>query len=107
MAIRIRKVLGVTVAVCAAETDEKPGDIYLDDSIHHALSTKFGLDWKSMGFISDPPIDTDLALLMEAEKVRDAKASLEEWIDNKAKIHRMMQEPQKVTGEYFFAEDSK
>ena len=41
MAIRIRKVDGITIALCAAETNEKLGDLYLDDSIHHALSTKF------------------------------------------------------------------
>jgi hypothetical protein len=80
MAIRIRKVNGITVALCAAETDPQEGDIYLDDSVHHALSTKFGLDWESMGFITNPPIDQDVAEAMESQKIRDAKEELEKWL---------------------------
>ena len=45
MAIRIRKVDGKTIALCAAKSIPKEGDLYLDDSIHHALTTKFGLDF--------------------------------------------------------------
>jgi len=33
------------IALCAAKTKAKKGDIYLDDNIHHALSTKFAIDW--------------------------------------------------------------
>lgn len=80
MAIRIRTVEGCVVALCAAETDEQPGDIYLDDAAHHALSTKFGLDWQAMGFIDDPPIDLRVVALMETQKVRDAKDELEKWL---------------------------
>lgn len=40
MAIRIRTVDGVRVALCAAETDAAAGDIYLDDSDHYALAAK-------------------------------------------------------------------
>jgi hypothetical protein len=32
MAIRLRTVDGVRVALCAVESDPKPGDVYLDDS---------------------------------------------------------------------------
>jgi hypothetical protein len=80
MAIRIRIVHGVTIALCAAETDPKPGDVYLDDAVHHALSTKFGLDWQEMGFITDPPIEPTLVELMAGEKVRDAKEELQKWL---------------------------
>lgn len=73
MSIRIREINGVTVALCGVESDARPGDIYLDDAAHHALSTKFGLDWQSMGFITDPPIDSICAKVMETQKVRDAK----------------------------------
>ena len=45
MAIRIRDAGGWVVALCAAETSAQPGDLYLDDSIHHALTTKFALDF--------------------------------------------------------------
>ena len=67
MAIRIRKVSGKTIALCAAETTSKPGDLYLDDTIHHALSTKFGLDWHSEGLIDDPLSDDKLVNLMKKE----------------------------------------
>lgn len=49
MAIRIRKIQGHTIALCAAKTKAKEGDIYLGDGVHHALSTKFGVDWVSEG----------------------------------------------------------
>ena len=47
MAIRIREVEGVTVALCAAKTRARKSDIYLDDNAHHALYTKFAVDWES------------------------------------------------------------
>ena len=52
MAIRIRKVNGTTVALCAAKTSPKKNDLYLDDSMHHALSTKFYVDWIEEGLIT-------------------------------------------------------
>lgn len=67
MAIRIRKVNGVTIALCAAETNPKPGDLYLDDTIHHALATKFGLDWHKEGFLEKSLADEKLVILMEKE----------------------------------------
>lgn len=80
MAIRLRTVGGVRVALCAAETDPMPGDVYLDDADHHALSTKFGLDWQSMGFIDNPPIDDDVAATMETQRLRDAREELNKWL---------------------------
>lgn len=44
MAIRIRKVKGRVVALCAAKSVAKQGDIYLDDAQHEALSNKFARD---------------------------------------------------------------
>lgn len=79
MAIRIRTINNCTIALCAAETDPKPGDIYLDDATHHALSTKFGLDFQSEGLIESAPVDNVLVELMEKEKVRDAKQEIERW----------------------------
>lgn len=73
MAIRIRTINGVTVALCAYETDEKPGDIYLDDNAHHALSTKFGLDWHSAGFLRESLADPRLVEVMLIEKLRDSE----------------------------------
>ena len=51
MAIRIRKINGELVALCAAETAPEKGDIYLDDNIHHALNIKFYTDYVSEGLI--------------------------------------------------------
>lgn len=45
MSIRIRLVDGIVVALCAARSMEKPGDLYLDDTAHHALAQKFARDW--------------------------------------------------------------
>ena len=52
MAIRIRKVKDDSktgwyyVALCAAKSEPKEGDIYLDDGMHEALSYKFEKDFK-------------------------------------------------------------
>lgn len=58
MAIRVRRIptMGAIdgfkyVALCAAETKPEPGDLYLDDAIHGALSDKFYADYMKMGFI--------------------------------------------------------
>ena len=45
MAIRIRRINGRLVALCAARTKIQRDDIYLDDNVHHALTTKFAVDW--------------------------------------------------------------
>ena len=68
MAIRIRKINNITIAVCAAKTEAKEGDLYLDDSAHHALSTKFGVDWYSEGLVDDPLADEELVNLMFKEE---------------------------------------
>lgn len=57
MAIRIRKINGETVALCAAKTEAKEGDVYLDDYTHHALTVKFTVDWESEGLLINPPVD--------------------------------------------------
>jgi len=66
MAIRIRKINDTTVALCAAKTNPEPNDIYLDDSIHHALTTKFGVDFKSEGFMDNDLADDRIKPLMLA-----------------------------------------
>lgn len=70
MAIRVRIIKGVTIAICAAISDPKPDDLYLDDTIHHALSTKFTLDFCSEGLLKkkNPPIDQRLGVLMRIEQ---------------------------------------
>jgi len=67
MAIRIRRVDGVTVAICAARSVEKAGDVYLDDGQHSALYEKFADDFRSEGFHS-PPLNEAYAVRMQAEE---------------------------------------
>lgn len=86
MAIRIRTVNGVTVALCAVESDEQEGDVYLDDDAHHALSTKFGLDFHSMGFMDNPHADPVIVEVMITQKVRDAEEELRKWLDEQTAI---------------------
>jgi hypothetical protein len=50
MAIRLRVVDGTLIAICAARSVEKPGDIYLDDGAHNALADKFMEDFASEGY---------------------------------------------------------
>lgn len=69
MAIRIRKINGVIVALCAAKTFSQPGDIYLDDRIHHALSTKFALDFNSIPLNVPIPFDFVLVELTLKEEI--------------------------------------
>ena len=70
MAIRIRKIDGRLVALCARVTIPVEGDIYLHDGIHHALSEKFGLDYESMGFLKDAPVDEISRLIIEKEEAK-------------------------------------
>jgi hypothetical protein len=78
MAIRLRKIENTYVALCAVESDAKVGDIYLDDNMHHALYTKFAIDFNSernCGIVFDEIV----AKLMESQKVRDAQEEAERW----------------------------
>ena len=51
MSIRIRTANGKTVALCAAKTEARMGDIYLDEAAHHALYRKFQADFIKEGLI--------------------------------------------------------
>ena len=68
MAIRIREINGSIVALCAAKTQAKPNDLYLDDGVHHALSTKFAVDLKSEGFLTVDLADEHIKKEMLAEE---------------------------------------
>ncbi|MER9356962.1 hypothetical protein NKI61_27355 [Mesorhizobium sp. M0514] len=81
MAIRIRTVGETRVALCAAETDERPGDVYLDDAAHYALAAKFRLDWKDQQLTGWPEYPVEWAA-METQKLRDAEATLTAWLDS-------------------------
>lgn len=68
MSIRIRNINGVTVALCAARSMPKEGDIYLDDAAHHALSIKFEMDFASMGFMAASYLGSEEVRLTEQEE---------------------------------------
>ena len=69
MAIRIRVIKNITVALCAAKTIAGKGDIYLDDNIHHALSTKFCMDLTREGFLKVDLTDDNIKkLILKEEK---------------------------------------
>lgn len=64
MAIRIHRANdGYLVALCAAKSDEKEGDIYLDDEAHYALSRKFWRDYEEINIVDEE--DIERALLHE------------------------------------------
>ena len=72
MAIRIRKISGHTIALCAAVTEPKEGDLYLDDNIHHALSSKFDLDFYNEGFLRKCLAEGNLVALMKEQEAEHA-----------------------------------
>ncbi len=45
MAMRLREVDGELMALCAAYSEEKQGDIYIDDGWHYAISQKYWRDY--------------------------------------------------------------
>ncbi len=77
MAIRLRTVSGVRVALCAAETDEMCGDVYLDDGEHYALAAKFSRDWAGEVAGWEYPKHWSA---MDSQKLRDAKSELNAWL---------------------------
>ena len=56
MAIILRTVNGVRVAVCPLEVKAKLGDFHLDDREHHALVAKFEQDRKLQGLTYIPMV---------------------------------------------------
>jgi len=65
MAIRLRTVNGVQVALCAAKTFAEPGDIYLDDGWHYTLSQKYWRDYDEIDIVDEE--DVALAASIEVE----------------------------------------
>lgn len=68
MAIRLRRVDGMLVALCAARSMPKKGDVYLDDAAHHALAVKFDLDFGSEYGIHPAHAHAPEVALMEREE---------------------------------------
>jgi len=73
VSIRLRNVGGLRVALCGYETDEQPGDAYLDDNEHYALAAKFARDFAGTVSISGGlPEYPDEWAAMDTQKLRDA-----------------------------------
>lgn len=77
MAIRIRTVNGLRIALCAAETDAMPDDLYLDDADHYALAAKFASDWQGQTVNWSYPEEE---AAMATQKLRDAETELMKWL---------------------------
>ncbi|MFA5395544.1 MAG: hypothetical protein WC346_05930 [Methanogenium sp.] len=78
MAIRIRKVGNKVIAICAARSVPKEGDIYLDDIAHHALTNKFSRDFSEEGFMKNI-FDLEELYLVEKEESNNANRN---WWDS-------------------------
>ena len=76
MAIRLRTVNGIRVALCAVEADPMPGDVYLDDGEHYALAAKFARDWH--GELNTTVYEVEWAA-MDTQKLRDAAEVHKAW----------------------------
>lgn len=67
MAIRLRCIDGQLIAICAARSIEKSGDVYLNDGQHYALADKFMEDFESEGY-NTRPLDPNAAALRAKEE---------------------------------------
>ena len=76
MAIRLRTVDSVRVALCAVETDPQRGDVYLDDADHYALAAKFSRDWAGRTAGWEYPEEWGA---MDTQKLRDAVEEARKW----------------------------
>jgi hypothetical protein len=77
MAIRLRKIEGRWVAICAACTVVKDDDVYIDDGQHEALADKFARHFNEM-YEYDLPFDEAAARLVEVE---ESNNPAREWWD--------------------------
>ena len=68
MAIRLRMINGTLVALCAARSMPKDGDVYLDDAFHEALNFKFRRDHASEDGLPLPYPDSKKHDLIEQEE---------------------------------------
>ena len=65
MAMRLRTVNGVHVALCAAKSRPVQGDVYIDDAFHYAISQKYWRDYDEIDIVDEE--DIRLAKRIEVE----------------------------------------
>jgi hypothetical protein len=76
MSIRLRVVDGTLIALCAARSVPKLGDVYLDDGQHYALSEKFWRDYADE-VAGLPQCAPDIAAVVEREESNNPNR--DEW----------------------------
>jgi hypothetical protein len=82
MAIRLREIDGCMVALCAAKSVPKDGDVYLDDTAHYALMNKFALDfnenklWENGDESDSLPFEESHRLFIEQEESNNPNREL-------------------------------
>ncbi len=67
MAMRLKKIDGDWIAVCAAKTTSEVGDVYIDDVQDHAIRAKIAHDYRSEG-LDVPLVSRDLIEVMLFEE---------------------------------------
>ena len=97
MSIRIREIEGETVALCAAKTEVQEGDIYLDDNAHHALFTKFAVDFESEGYYAGPVDELVKELMLRQEYQRRFMPAFVKTVDDKRFTIKKLAELAKAT----------
>ena len=97
MAIRLRTVEldgeRVRVALCAAETDPEPGDVYLDDGDHYAIAAKYAQDRQGETITTTYPMEW---AAMATQKKRDAKEELDKWLAERQPLYLNYEWPREV-----------
>lgn len=76
MSIRLRQVEGRWIALCAARSIPKEGDIYLDDAHHEALGAKFAREYNESWGLNIPYNGAELNLLVEIEESNNPNRAL-------------------------------
>lgn len=80
MAIRLRRTEKGLVALCAARSVPKDGDIYLDDEIHQSLSNKFARDYNEMFGTNLPGVYDDTEVAEREESNNTNRIEWDQWM---------------------------
>ncbi len=86
MAMRLRKVHGIWIAMCAAKTIKKSDDVYIDDTQDHAIRAKISYDNRLEG-LNVPVLDKKLDEIMKLEENRAPEILSEDSHENKLKTN--------------------
>ncbi|MCA1971813.1 MAG: hypothetical protein LDL44_03165 [Caenispirillum sp.] len=115
MAMRLRRIDGILIAVCAAKAPAAPGDIYLDDEADHAIRRKIDRDMREEGLIDLPSSAHDaIAATVEGCDVFRTAGAEAAWVDFEHRamaaapeVKRMYAVVNHAAGEGLLFEDEK